>query len=36
VLEVNTKVKVTEASEKDKLTAKQIVQKFNSGKTQSV
>jgi hypothetical protein len=36
VLDLNTKVKVTEAGEKDKPTVKQIMQKFNVGKTQSV
>jgi hypothetical protein len=33
VLDLNAKVKVTEASEKDKLTVKQIVDKFKIGKT---
>jgi hypothetical protein len=34
VLDLNAKVKVIEASEKDKLTVKQIVDKFKIGKTQ--
>jgi hypothetical protein len=34
VLDLNAKVKVVEASEKDKLTIKQIVGKFKIGKTQ--
>jgi hypothetical protein len=34
VLDLNGKVKVIEASEKDKLTVKQIVGKFKIGKTQ--
>jgi hypothetical protein len=34
VLDLNAKVKVIEASEKDKLTVKQIVGKFKIGKTQ--
>jgi hypothetical protein len=34
VLDLNAKVKVIEASEKDKLTMKQIVDKFKIGKTQ--
>jgi hypothetical protein len=34
VLDLNTKVKVSQASEKEKLTVKQIVAKFNIGKTQ--
>jgi hypothetical protein len=34
VFELNTKVKVIQASEKEKLTVKQIVAKFNIGKTQ--
>jgi hypothetical protein len=34
VLDLNAKVKVVEASEKDKLTMKQIVGKFRIGKTQ--
>jgi hypothetical protein len=33
VLDLNGKVKVIEASEKDKLTVKQIVGKFKIGKT---
>ena len=34
VFDFNTQVKVIEASEKDKFTLKQIMAKFNSGKTQ--
>jgi hypothetical protein len=34
VLDLNAEVKVIEASEKDKLTVKQIVRKFKIGKTQ--
>jgi hypothetical protein len=34
VLDINTKVKVIQASEKEKLTVKQIAAKFNIGKTQ--
>jgi hypothetical protein len=34
VLDLNAKVKVVEASEKDKLTMKHIVGKFKTGKTQ--
>jgi uncharacterized protein (DUF2147 family) len=34
VLDLNAKVKVIEASEKDELTMKQIVGKFKIGKTQ--
>jgi hypothetical protein len=34
VLDLNAKVKVGEASEKDKVTVKQIVGKFKIGKTQ--
>jgi uncharacterized protein (DUF433 family) len=33
-LDINIKVKVIQASEKEKLTVKQIVAKFNIGKTQ--
>jgi hypothetical protein len=36
VLHLNTKIKVIEASEKDKLTVKEIIAKFNFGKTQTV
>jgi hypothetical protein len=34
VLDLNSKVKVIEVSEKDKLTVKQIIGKFKIGKTQ--
>jgi hypothetical protein len=34
VLDLNTKVKVIQARKKEKLMAKQIVEKFNIGKTQ--
>jgi hypothetical protein len=34
VLDLNAKVKVTEANQKDKLTVKQTVGKFKTGKTQ--
>jgi hypothetical protein len=34
VLVLNTKVKVVEASEKDKLSVKEIMTEFNDGKTQ--
>jgi predicted DNA-binding protein YlxM (UPF0122 family) len=34
VLDINTKVKVVEASEKDKLSVKEIVIKFNVRKSQ--
>ena len=33
---VNTTVKVTEGSDKDKMTIQKIMAKFNAGKTQSV
>lgn len=36
VLDLNTTVEVTEASEKDKLTVKQVMAKFNGGETWSV
>jgi hypothetical protein len=36
VLYLNTKVKVIEASEKDKVTVKGIVAKFKAGKAQTV
>jgi hypothetical protein len=36
VLDLNAKVKVVEASEKDKLTVKQIVGKFKTGKNTSL
>jgi hypothetical protein len=36
VLDLNTPKEVTEASEKDKLTVKQVVAKFNGGETRSV
>jgi hypothetical protein len=36
VLDLNTKVKVIQASEKDKLSVKQIMANFNIGKNSSV
>jgi hypothetical protein len=33
VLDLNTTVEVTEASEKDKLTVKRVMAKFNGGET---
>jgi len=36
VLDLNTTVEVTEASEKDKLTVKQVMAKFIGGETWSV
>lgn len=36
VLGVNTTVEVTEASEKDEMTVKQVVAKFNGGETRGV
>jgi len=36
VLDLRTKIKVSETSAKDKLTVRQFVQKFNIGKTQKV
>jgi hypothetical protein len=36
VLNLRIKIKVTETSTKDKLTVRQFMQKFNTGKTQKV
>jgi len=36
VLDLNTTVEVTEVNEKDKLTVKQVMAKFNVGETRSV